>query len=481
MPERKKPLKPVPARAAAKKPVPKKPAPKKPAAAAKKPVPKKSAAAAKKPVPKKPAAAAKKPVPKKSAAAVGKPAAAAKKSTPAPRKPAAVVEKPAAEKPAAEKPAARESRAPAVGAASVSSTRPVAVAPGARESIATPYVYRLPVAEPQDSSDVPDDSTPAPDAPSALDGAPPRTWEEPAAAALAGVLAILVLVPWYSAGSLSVSGWASGTWGPVVFFLALAAVGVIALRRLNAPVRFPVESGLVVEAVAWVSIVGLFIKRFMRVKAGATGFTLGVTRGQTIALFVAVGLALVAGRLSTNAPIMIRPGWFRDREGKIGVAILGVALAVGLIFGFTNSAFPGQPQSQAGAVNPNVRQVTGMPKCGKDMRFPVPAGVTATSGYDIKGSPTCVMTFSSSSLTLSKMYSRFVAALRKAGWSVTSSPALQTTRVLSLTKPKCGQMTFIEGQSGATSATASPKASPAKKVRTATVWVGPCASPAPSR
>lgn len=454
MPERKKPSKPAPARASSKAPA---------RAAAKKPTP----AAAKKPAP-----AVKKPVAKKPASGAKKPAAATGKRPAAKPAPVSTRPQPARPMPVEESP-------PVGSEIAVAASRPIAVA---REGAGAPRVYSppTPAVELFDSLDVEADSSLVSE-PSAAEAAPPRTWEELAAAGLAAVLAILVLVPWYSAsgGSLGVSGWASGTWGPIIFFLALAAVGVVVIRRLNAPIRFPVESGLVIEGIAWVSIIALFIKRFLRVKVGATGFALGVTRGQTIALFTAVALALVAGRMSSNAPIMVRPGWFRDRAGKTGVAILGIALIFGLVFGFTNSAFPGQSKTQTGAVNSNVRQVSGMPQCAKDLKFPVPAGVTATSGYDIKGSPTCVVTFSTSTLTLNQMYSRFVSALRARHWGVSSAPALQTTRVLSLTKPKCGQMTFIEGQSSATTGKAGPSPKAAKKVRTATVWVGPCASPAP--
>jgi hypothetical protein len=267
------------------------------------------------------------------------------------------------------------------------------------------------------------------------------------------LLAISVFFPWYkTVVHTSFSGWATGTWGPVVFFLALAGIAIVALRRLKVPVAFPYDHSLVLEGIGWASVVLTFFKRFGLPKVGF--FATSPAWGTFAAMFAAVAVALLGGRVSSSAPFVRRPGWFKDRAGKTGAALVVVAIALGAIFGLTNSAAPSIPKANNQVLQPNVKQFTGFPPCAKAARFPQPAGVKATNGQQYDGSkgipPYCIATMTST-LAPKTVLSRYQSALRAAKWKFTVLPVNPASKAfaLQLASPQCGSVTIQPPPPGA--------------------------------
>lgn len=314
------------------------------------------------------------------------------------------------------------------------------------------------------------DVPPVPDAPAVIE----RPRDELIAGVACAVLAITVFLPWYKRpfAGLSASGWSSGTWAPIVFFLALAGVAVVVLRLRKIPVSFPVDHALVLEGIGWLAVAGIVIKRFLPPRTPYGGYSASI--GLFIALFAAVGVALLGGRVSSAAPMMIRPGWFADRAGKTGTGILAVALIAGLIFGVTNSTEPASPSgSRVTQVTPRMKNFKGFPPCGKEAGFPVPAGVTASKGSLFDGQPpqpkVCLMYFTSS-LSVKTVLGRFRAAFLKQGWKVNVAANQYAAGSLAITGPKwCGTTSFIK----------EPPPSPGGKTRNVvdiTSFISPCAN-----
>jgi hypothetical protein len=284
----------------------------------------------------------------------------------------------------------------------------------------------------------------------------PEILERPRDELLVGIasalLAISVFFPWYESagGAIKVSGWASGTWGPISFFFALAAVAIVGLRRARVPLSFPLEHTLILEAVGWISVIGILIKRLRPLKLSDQlgGGTLGSARGIFIALGAAILVALLAGRLSTGTSFVIRPGWLRESGGKLVAAILVVALIAGIAFGLTNKA--GDAKGAAPPKGSSITPVQGLPQCAKRLGFPVPSRVKPTTGIEpIGGVGYCVAQFTTT-LSVTKAFRRYQTALAKAGWSFKTSAQPQTSsaRALELTRPQCGTLSFV-GRKGA--------------------------------
>ncbi|HVL32321.1 MAG TPA: hypothetical protein VM600_01935, partial [Actinomycetota bacterium] len=109
-----------------------------------------------------------------------------------------------------------------------------------------PSARPIPVSAPVGADDVADEyDAPAGDYAGAVatDEEPPppsdpllveRPLDELGAGIAALVLSASVFLPWYSRPTLDgVSGWTSGSWGPIIFFLGLAAFAIVLIRRLR--------------------------------------------------------------------------------------------------------------------------------------------------------------------------------------------------------------------------------------------------------
>ena len=304
--------------------------------------------------------------------------------------------------------------------------------------------------------DEPSGATPAP-APSAPDIDNPRGELLVGLAAL--IVAVGVFLPWYKSVSFldtSVSGWSSGTWGPMVFFLSLGAIAVVALRRLGVALAFPVAHGLVLEGIGWVSVVALMVKRlgpFTPDGFAVPGpFSGGL--GYWLAILGSVGVALAAGRLSKDAPFVTVPGWFRSAAGKAGAAVLGLSLVAGAAFGVVNdfgtNARPAGFGSAAGnGQAPELQK--GLPKCVSEAGFPVPAGVNPEQGFGRDEPEKICTAIFGSELSVKSLDKRYRAALKDAGWSfevleTATGAGGNNARVYSITSPECGTMQILNTQ-----------------------------------
>jgi len=256
-----------------------------------------------------------------------------------------------------------------------------------------------------------------------------KPWAEVGVGVFAALLAGSVFLPWYHNALATVSGWSSGTWGPIIFFLALAALAIVVLRRVQVSIAFPVEAPLVVEAIGWICVIGLILKRYFQPTVFGTKLP---SAGWIFAsLACALALAILAGTASSNTAFVLRPRWFGGRPGWIGTAVLAVALAGGLALGFTNTSVPAAAPVKPG---PQPSQIRGLPNCAKRLNLPTPQGFTAYVGYE---STTCIATWYTS-FTLSQAYSRYTAALRAARWIVTDGQQKTGGRTAALRGPACG-------------------------------------------
>jgi len=380
-------------------------------------------------------------------------------------KPAASAKKTSVRKPAAKKPAARKSPA----------TKAAAKKSAARRTAARPARPRT-APRPTDTAEIPavpdEEELPLSSGPVAVSGEsagreqPARPlWDEiepaavPARAAeprnsdapvidrpgvelglgvLGLALALSVFLPWYHNGIGTVSGWASATWGPIVFFLALVAVAIVVLRRAGVPVSFPVEPTLVIEGLGWAAVVGIIIKRYFAPKQFSIALP---TDGWLFAsLLAAVALAVLAGVASSSAPFVIRPGWLRERSGQLGAGILVVALALGIAFGLTNNAFSVPKVARQTQPAPTV---SGMPTCARRLALPVPSGLTPVAGIDSKNGANCFVTFRTS-LSLKTATARYTTILKQNDLKVSAGPATKASSTLGFRGRICGTVQLIK-------------------------------------
>jgi hypothetical protein len=278
------------------------------------------------------------------------------------------------------------------------------------------------------------------------DGAPhvERPLDELLTGVAAAILAASVFLPWYSYFGKGISGWASGNFGPITFFLALAAVAVIALRRFGVAVSFPLEHSLILEGVGWIAVIGVLFKKFVSLKVGpgASPASLSPSKAIFVTLIAGIAVALLGGRTSSSAPFVIRPGWYAGRAGKLGAAILGLALVLGLYFGFTNSAMPSQATTTPGS--PTVLHT--FPKCAKDAGFPQIAGFKVASAIESGPTNPYCYVISSATMKLNAAFTRVTDALRAAKWrfSTVKLSGLATGRTLTLKAPRCGTVTVSQ-------------------------------------
>lgn len=286
------------------------------------------------------------------------------------------------------------------------------------------------------------------EAPAQLDAYP----EDPFVAAAAAVLAASTFLPWYvSRGGVAASGWGTGTWGPVVFFLALGSLALVVMRRRGMAVGLPFEESLIHEGIGWVSLGATVLKTRMPPQPREL---FGAGFGVWIALAAAVALALLAGRMSPHAPLVLRPGWHRGTAGRVGLLLIVAVVAGSGVFGATNSfrLEAAGPLGPIGKLPPGTVQGR-LPKCAKG--FPVPSGVTPGIGFEETGVQRCAATLQARR-PLSELATLYRGALTRAGWKfkVTQETPFTT---LELTGPRCGTLVIVgAGSNSAATLSLSP-------------------------
>jgi len=249
--------------------------------------------------------------------------------------------------------------------------------------------------------------------PAAHTEAPEDAVERPGLELLTGVFGLLLAVsaflPWYLSGDFKVSGWASGTTGPLVVALGILVAAVVALRRFGVAVSLPLQAALILEGAGWLAVVAIIPKRFMKPLPALDRHEVY----QLLALLLAVGVAMAGGTVSRTASLVLRPGWLAMAGGKIGAGLLGAVVVVAGFFGVTNDVV--DPASF------NVPQVVdGVPDCLKGAGFPIPKGVEATTGRqsDPRAEfPFCSVTLESR-VSVNTTLIRYRSALRDAGYRI---------------------------------------------------------------
>ena len=263
-------------------------------------------------------------------------------------------------------------------------------------------------------------------------------------AVLSAILAGSTFLPWYRApGVASATGWSSGTWGPIILALGAGSFLLILLRRLKIPVGLPFEESLVHEGIGWLSLIGIALKS--RFRPGQNLF--GIGYGIYVAIGAAVLLLLIAGRMSPHAPLVVRPGWFRGRAGRIGMVVIALVLASAATFATTNAVNLSADTTTNRRLPPGT--VRGLPKCAES--FPVPKDVRPTFGVGEKDAPTCQAYFSDDR-SLADAVAAFKESLDKAGWTYTTQQQSPAVTQFDITKPRCGQLYVVsntqQGSSG---------------------------------
>lgn len=258
----------------------------------------------------------------------------------------------------------------------------------------------------------------------------------------AALLAASVFFPWYKGPSgfpVSVTGWASGSLGPLLVFLGAGSIILVALRRVGVTVSLPVEESLVHEAAGWLALVAAVVKS--RWRPNVLGIQIATSYGVWIAIGAAALLVVLAGRMSPRAPLVLRPGWHRARGGTLGAALLVVMVAGAAAFGVVNSPSTSGARSGPREFPGTVRNK--LPDCAKD--FPLPAGLKPQLGFD--AGTVCQAQLSSTRDSVS-LLNAARAALKKARWTFTETKLVPGTSTFSITKPRCASLTVVGAQRG---------------------------------
>lgn len=269
--------------------------------------------------------------------------------------------------------------------------------------------------------------------------------EDSSVAILAAVLAASVFFPWYRLGPFSASGWRTGAWGPAIFFLAVGSLALVGLRRAGIRVGLPVIESHYHEFVGWASIVMAVLKA--RLRPSLFGVRpMGSTWGTWVAIGAAFLLAFAAGRMSGSAPLVLLPGWHRDKPGRLGAGLLVAVLAGAVAFGVVNGYRPG-PSLAGPDANPSAFPTAlptktpvvlqgKLPKCAAG--FPLPPGATPEQGVESSPEvPSCVFT-SRTEASSADVLKFFQQKLPPAGWKFELDRQSGSFTILRLTAPKCG-------------------------------------------
>lgn len=323
------------------------------------------------------------------------------------------------------------------------SPREVAIAPGpfvleGETDVAQPLLVRF------DDREIPAEREPG-------TGEVERPREELLAGAAAFVLTFSVFLSWFGQTGLPITGWEGGIWGPVIFFTSLAVVAIVALRRFGVPLALPVDHSAIIEAVGWLAVLGALASRLFGAEVNGTDFP--ATTWVFVPIVAGVALALLASKISTGSPFVLKPGWFDGTGGKIGASILAVALLGGLGFGVTGEATPGRGTARR---ETPVKQFQGkLPPCATAVKFPTPPSVKLALSFQLP-EDNCNVTFTSTA-TLKKLTADFRAALKAAGWKFVATPSPKAM-TFQLTAPRCGTLSLNEiGQTAGSGKTPAPR------------------------
>ena len=265
-------------------------------------------------------------------------------------------------------------------------------------------------------------------------------------AVVAALLAASTFLPWYRGPSgfdVSVTGWASGSWGPLVLFLAAGSLALVALRRFGVKVSLPVEESLLHEGAGWLALVAAVVKS--RFRPGPANF-LGASYGVWVAIGAAALLIILAGRMSPHAPLVLRPGWMRGKAGVVGMVVLGVMVAGSAVFGVTNKpslTAEGGPDVFPGTVRGRL------PDCAKG--FPVPRDVKPELGFGTGSTCQAQLTSSRSPTELAVAFRELLKSNRYTFTEVAGAPG---STVFTITKPRCATLAVVPGETGSVAAVA---------------------------
>lgn len=280
-----------------------------------------------------------------------------------------------------------------------------------------------------------------------------RPREELLTGVAALVLAFSVFLPWFGPSALPITGWEGGLAGPIIFFFGLAVAAIVALRRFGVAVSLPVDHSAIFEGVGWLAVLGALASRLFGAEVNGNDYP--ASKWVYVPLLAGVAVAMLASRISSGSPFVLRPGWFDGMAGKLGAAILAVAVLGGAGFGLTGEAVPGRATQQR--ANP-VKQYQGkLPPCGTAAEFPVPTGVELQLSFQLP-EDNCNITFTSK-LTLSKLVASYKTALKGAGWKFTTTPSPKAMTFM-LTTPRCGTLSLNELGALPNGATPSTKGTP---------------------
>ena len=273
-------------------------------------------------------------------------------------------------------------------------------------------------------------------------------------AIVSAALAASTFMPWYKgqgAFEISVTAWASGTWGPIMFFLGIGSLALIILRRAGVRLSLPFEEALLHELAGWVALAGGVIKS--RYRPGSEGL-LGVSWGLWVGLGAAFFLAFLAGRMSPHAPLVRRPKWYRQKGGVLAAVLLLVVIAGAAVFGTMNSASLTGAPINSGDLPGLVRGR--IPTCAG--AFPLPPIVKPVQGIE----QPC-QAHLQSDRPAEEVVAAMKDTLERAGWTVGVGET-GATSTLTLTKPQCATVAVVGADQGSV----------------AVVAFGICTTPSPS-
>lgn len=268
-----------------------------------------------------------------------------------------------------------------------------------------------------------------------LEVARPR--DELLVAVLGFLLAGSTLLTWYAdgAGFRKLTGLASGSFAAVVFACGIAAGVIAALRRMGKVVRFPYETGIVLEVLGYAAVGSVILKRIGPFRPDGMR---AVNLGTLSALGLGILLALVASRLSANAPFVSHPGWLAQQGGHLGAMILVGTLAVA---GGAAILKPGAGATSSTPQN-SVETTTEPPACATEVDFQVPGVLMETKYYtSAAGQLVACSGSAASEASVKEVAKRWAQRLREAGWTIDPPQITAGVASIALKKPRCGSIT----------------------------------------
>lgn len=284
---------------------------------------------------------------------------------------------------------------------------------------------------------------------------------------VSAILAASTFLPWYRLKTLvppapTATGFATGTWGPMILFLGLASLAIAVLRRAKVRVGLPIADSHFHEFVGWIAIVGAVIK--LRALPQDASGVMERSWGVFVAIGAAFILAFLSGRMSGSAPFTTIPGWFRGRAGKLGVAMLVVVAGASAALGVTLNQGPAD--LKPGSAKPSNVLQGKFPACSRG--FPRVDDAKPLQGFEGAGSAGCVFTYTSEK-TSDQILTFYKSELTKAGYRYEelASRGDAAGIALKLTAPTCGQMAI------------QPAAQGGKGVTVIIAFGGPCPSTSP--